>query len=59
VNIIKCPDLTGRLENLKQTYADNPEAFHIYADELIWSIMKSLGYEEAINFLEKQELWYS
>jgi hypothetical protein len=45
-------DLLGRLMNLCQRYEDDPYFFGEMAEELIFQVMRELGYGEAIDYLE-------
>lgn len=40
-------------------YGDNPEQFHIQADELLCDTLRALGYDSAVKIFENADRWYS
>lgn len=38
---------------------NDTEAWHIYADDLMCSLLRTLGYEDGVKVFESEKKWYS
>lgn len=52
-------DFADRMKELIDKYGADQEVFHCFADKLIVEELKSLGYKEAMDLFDKQEIWYA
>ena len=49
-------------EEIKEIYNDGKyqeEEAHIEIDRLMWLLLKSMGYGDAIKIIKSMKLWYS
>lgn len=50
---------TKRMNEIKEKFGGDPEAFHSKADDLILETLEVLGFKEMVETFKSIEVWYA